>query len=232
MRQTEVPLGYITATATLKHGRAAFFGSAEADIPLARSATLQQDDMVPQFGFVGPDYATTRVLLLGINPGNGPKARDHRSATDERMMPALAAFAAAPSQEAFVAAQIAYRTECQTWAVWRNHCSEVIRAGGLSLEQVAYSNVLPWRTNSESAFSDDVGRRAAKLYALPLIEELKPNVIVALGKRAATVLSLGDRTFPDLIVWNRAQAATTAVRIERASTAERILAMVAAKNSR
>ena len=213
----------------LKVGRAAFFGSAREDLPRGetasgRAAIVANDDLVPQFGYVGKEYVRTRVLLIGINPGNSKD--DSRSRQDEAMMPAQHAFAKGPSPEIFRKAQQAYKEVCWTWPVWKRHCSEVIGSGKLSLEDVAYSNVLPWRTNSKSQFGESVAERAASLYAYPLVEELEPQVIIAMGKRAAEVLSVGGRTFANLIVWNRAQAATSPVLGARRSAAAQVFDML------
>jgi hypothetical protein len=95
-----MPLGYCTARSVLSLGRAAFFGNAFTDIPSNRSPLLQQDDLTPQFGYVGQRYARKRVLLLGINPGNGSNNLN-RSAADARMMPILAHFAQEAAAEVF-----------------------------------------------------------------------------------------------------------------------------------
>lgn len=65
-------LGYASALKVLAIGRGAFFDNAATDLPLGRSPLLQLDDQTPQFGFVGSRYRDTGVLLIGINPGNGP----------------------------------------------------------------------------------------------------------------------------------------------------------------
>jgi hypothetical protein len=220
------PYGYKSASRAIQLGRAAFFGSATADLPQRQSEELRRDDLIPQFGYVGNDYAGVRVLLLGINPGNGPKGAVSRSPTDARMMPTISAFAANTTKDNFLLAQAAQKIECQTWHVWRRHCAEIFGAGGLSLEQIAYSNCLPWRSGSDSNFDDAVAANAAHLYALPLIEELAPTVVIAVGKRAADVLRLGGRPTKHLIVWNRAQAATAPVLQERRTAAEQIFRLV------
>lgn len=225
------PLGYETACRILAIGRAAFFGTHDADLPAHRSPLLRKDDLTPQFGYVGAHFTEFRVLLLGINPGNGPETVD-RSPSDARMMPALARFAELPTPENFLAAQRAYQAECSTWPVWRRHCAEITGAGRLSLDEIAYSNCLPWRTGSNSAFSDDVAERAATLYALPLIDELRPSVTVCLGKKAAEILERGRRTIPNMIVWNRAQAATPNVLIDRQRAAEQIFAILGRHRAR
>lgn len=219
-----VPLGYHTARSVLVAGRAAFFGEPEGDLPSGRSAVVQQDDLVPQFGYVGHRYRDFRVLLLGINPGNGPN--EAQSPGDAMMFPVLRRFLEQPSTETFAKAQGAYRSVCEAWPLWKRHCSQVIGAGRLSLDDIAYTNCLPWRTQSQSAFSDRVAERAVAIHVEPLIDELKPQVIVAMGKRADQILRISTKRLPEIIVWNRAQAATPSVIADRIATASRILEIV------
>ena len=214
-------LGYEPAVQVVRAGRAAFFGSPMGDLPVAQSESVAKDDLCPQFGYVGSEYGRSRVLILGINPGNGP--RDRRSAGDEVALPALLHFLEERSAQSFVGAQQAYRQVCEGWPIWRRHCSVIIGAGRLSHDDVAYTNCLPWRTASQASFAEVVARRAAELYVRPLIDELKPKVVVALGKKAAEVLSLGRMLDDKVVVWNRAQAATPAVLRDRSEAAMRLL---------
>ena len=214
------PLGYSTAKRVLELGRGEFFGTHSTDLPQRRSAEVSADDLLPQFGYVGDGYIATRVLILGINPGNGSDVT--RSDSDKFQMLALGKFVRDRTPESFLEAQRAYRQVCQSWPIWRRHCSEVIGAGLLTLDDVAYSNCLPWRTASESGFDDDISRRTATLYAYPLIDELAPEVVIAMGKKAAAILALGGRRLSNVITWNRAQAATAPVNEERAAAAKKI----------
>jgi hypothetical protein len=220
-----MPLGYRTARSVLSLGRAALFGNELTDIPSNRSPLLQRDDLTPQFGYVGQRYARKRVLLLGINPGNGPDNLN-RSAVDARMIPILVRFAQDPSPEHFLQAQRAYEAECKTWPIWRRHCAEITGAGKLALDEIAYSNCLPWRTDSQSKFDDHVAERAASLYARPLIEELQPSAVICVGKRASSIVRMAGEALPPVIVWNRAQAATAAVLAERRRAAAEVFALV------
>lgn len=217
-------LGYASALKVLAIGRGAFFDNAATDLPLGRSPLLQLDDQTPQFGFVGSRYRDTGVLLIGINPGNGP-SNEFRTTGDQVMMPVLAEFAAAPTADSFARASAAYMQECIKWPVWKRHCAEVLGAGGLAFDQVAYSNCLPWRTESQSGFGDATAHKAAMLYVRPLLDELAPRVVVAMGKRAAAILAMAGPIAGTLIVWNRSQAATPAVRRERAEAAARIMSL-------
>ncbi len=218
------PLGYASALKVLTVGRGGFFDNAAADLPLGRSPLLQLDDQTPQFGYVGSHYRDTGVLLIGINPGNGPN-NEFRTSGDQVMIPALAEFCAAPSPESFSRASAAYMQDCVRWPVWTRHCAEVLGSGGLAFDQIAYSNCLPWRTESQSGFDDATARKTATLYVRPLLDELTPRVVVAMGKRAAAILAMAGPIAGTLIVWNRSQAATPAVRRERAETAARIMSL-------
>jgi hypothetical protein len=212
-----IPLGYKTAKKVVGLRRRAFFGGVNVDLPSGRSPVIRKDDLTPQFGYVGSRYRNTRVLILGINPGNGPS--DIRTREDKIMMPLHRRFAADPSARNFEAATAAYKTACQRWHVWTHHCAAIIGAGKLSLEEIAYSNCLPWRTASKSEFSGSAARKAIELYVLPLINELRPKVVIALGKRASRILESFPAKLPHVITWNRAYAATAAVKKERAVSA-------------
>src|ERR1039457_3553506 len=139
-QNSDTPLGFKSARRVVDLGRAAFFAYPDGDLPKAESAQIASDDLLPQFGFVGVRYERLRVLLLGINPGNGP--RGERSTGDKVAMPALSAFVANPIPETFIAAQHAYREVCQGWAVWGRQCNELLHAAGLGMEDIAFTNAL------------------------------------------------------------------------------------------
>jgi hypothetical protein len=129
-------LGFQSARRIVRIGRATFFGTEAADSPGGRSPLLQEHDLIPQFGFVGDAYCEKRVLILGINPGNGPKD-DMPTPADARMMPMLQAFAREPSEQTFSRVSMVYMAECQRWPVWKNNCREILGAGGLSFSHIA-----------------------------------------------------------------------------------------------
>ena len=220
------PLGYTSAAKVLRHGRVEFFQSPVTDLPVAESVQIGADDRLPQFGYVGSNYLQHRVLLLGINPGNGP--RRCRSPEDEIVMPALATFVTEQTPEAFAEAQRAYKSVCQGWAVWGRQCNELLVAAGLGPEDVAFSNALPWRTNSKSAFSPFVAAQAAALYVQPVVDELAPRIIVALGKKAGQMLTIAQRMTDTVVVWNRAQALQPSVIAEREFAARKFAKLVEA----
>lgn len=221
-----VKLGFDAARRVVQAGRGAFFPTPDADLPVRQSSILRQDDQIPQLGFVGANYPAYRVLLLGINPGNGGN-NQKRIPTDDKMMPAMYAFAREPTEQNFVAASHAYQTGFETWGPRLLRCAELFGPGKLAASDVAYATCLPWRTGSKPPFTDDVMQKAATLFLRPLIEDLAPAIIVAMGKTDVPnfLQMTGLRTPPVIrpIPWNRSQAATPAALNDRRAAAARIL---------
>lgn len=219
-----VPLGFESALGVVTRGRAAFFRSEGDDLPVAESDQIASDDRLPQFGYVGSNYARRRILMLGINPGNGP--RTHRSSGDEIALPALELFARLRTAESFASAQKAYRSVCEGWAIWGRQCYELLTAAGLDLEDVAFTNALPWRTRSKSAFSARAAAAAAEIYVQPVVEELGPKIIVAVGKRADEILASSGHMSERVVVWNREQALRPSVIADRENAARKFAQLV------
>jgi hypothetical protein len=218
------PLGYWAACRVVDLGRQAFFAHAAEDAPFADSDQIAEDDLLPQFGYVGSRYEARRVLLLGINPGNGPRAV--RSTGDRTAMPALRRFVTQKTPASFVAAQQAYRSVCEGWAVWGRQCYELLRSSGLDMEDVAFTNALPWRTASQSAFAKHVAKKAAEHYTGPVVRELQPRIIVAVGKKAAQILEYAGLPSASVVTWNRAQALTQSVLAEREAATRQLVELL------
>ena len=217
-------LGFRTAKSIIELGRGAFFVYPAADLPDSSTAQIRSDDLLPQFGYVGSNYSSRRILFLGINPGNGP--RDRRNSGDDVQMPALEAFATEPTERNFERAGEAYRRACQSWFIWGRECNELLSLGSLSIDDVAFSNALPWRTKSQAGYPRSVERRAAEHYVKPLLAELEPKVVVAVGKKVERILADAGPSSAALVVWNRARALTQSVRQERDEAGTRFRTLV------
>jgi hypothetical protein len=202
-------------------GRRTFFNSEDDDLPLGRSSELQQDDKVPQFGFVGSKYNEC-LLVIGINPGRG-RYDDRRERGDAKQMPALHSFLRRRDELSFIGAMTAYKAVCETWHVWR-HCRPWMTTANLNLENIAYTNLLPYRTESKAKYSALVAKKSLDEYVIPLVTELKPKIVVALGKRRPfEELSTKKLLRTSIFAWNRAQALTPDVIKERSETGQAIL---------
>lgn len=214
---SNLPPGFLAASKAAAIGRGAFFSHPDEDLPVAESDEVAADDLLPQFGYVGSQYNKRRILLLGINPGNGP--RRTRSSGDEAAMPALRDFIAKRTPESFVSAQKAYRSVCEGWAVWGRQCNELLAAGDIGMEEVAFTNALPWRTATGSGFSKGIARAAARLYVGPVVKELAPRIVIAVGKKSGEMLDYAGYLTESVVVWNRAQALRPQVIADRQAAA-------------
>jgi hypothetical protein len=138
-------------------------------------------------------------------------------------MPALYNFFERRDELSFVEAMTAYKAVCETWHIWR-HCRPWMTAANLNLEDIAYTNLLPYRIRSGANYSDLIALKALDEYLVPLIKELKPKIVVALGKRRPFEELLTKKSSGmSIFAWNRAQASTEAVIKERSDTAREIL---------
>ena len=107
-----------------------------------------------------------------------------------------------------------------------HECSELLQSVGLSIDEVAFTNVLPWRTASTGQYHKTVSRKTAFLYVEPYLEELQPQLIVAVGKKANEALDFLGRLPAEVVVWNRARAATPAVIAERKEASKRLIELL------
>ena len=218
------PLGYDAARRTVELGRAAFFSGLGVDIPCSESDLIHSDDRLPQFGYVGSNYLAKRILFLGINPGNGP--RRTRNVGDGFQMPMLERFVSEPTEDNFLRAQKAHHDACQTWFIWGRECNELLTLGGLHMDDIAFSNALPWRTKSEAGFARSVERLAAEHYVRPLFDELQPRIVVAVGKKVQRILNDAGSWTASVVVWNRSRALTQCVREDRQQAGELLQTLV------
>jgi hypothetical protein len=141
-------------------------------------------DQLPQPGYVGLRYQPGGLLFVSMNPGAGPQ--DGLSPDDQRQYCALQRLrdtdeAAAP--DAFDQLTQVLADIMPGWKIQRNFVAPVLRTADLDFTQVAYINLLKWRTKASSGL--------ARLYALSWehhtrdqFELLAPSRVIAIGSDA------------------------------------------------
>ena len=149
------------------------------------------DDANTMFaGFVGRRYRSDAgILLLAINPGGGGDAYRSRTGEDEHFYPLLRAFKRATPEhalEAFERVNEAFAEIVRHWNVWRI-IERTLEAAGKALDEVAYMNLVPYRTRADKMPPVAARRTAVKRIVEPTIDLLIPRAIVALGKKAGTI---------------------------------------------
>lgn len=180
--------------------RSAIAARFHANAQVPRSAIFGHDDPLPLnlpedahtmfAGFVGTGYAPGGTVLVAINPGGGGDAYTHRRPADEQLYPVLAAFrdavgAAVP--EKFEEINRVFPPLFATWPI-RRIVGPCLEAAGARLDDIAYLNVVPYRTREDRAPKVSALRAAWREVTGPTLEVLRPTRVIALGKKAGDAL--------------------------------------------
>lgn len=186
---------------------------------------LRADARVPFLGFCGPMFGPGRPVLLAINPGGGGDAYQTRTPQDEDLIPLIEAFVAANGMElesSFNRMTRSYMAMTQTWNLWRI-LRPTLDACGVGVEEVCYINIFPYRTRGDVRPSAASLRRAWSDITSPLLADLNPSKLIALGKKAGgvaqslakegTKLYVVPRTIGDTYISDEAKQVLRQIRI-------------------
>lgn len=169
---------YTAVLSALRIQREDVFGASDLQLPVSQP----RDAMIPQIGFVGQDYRPGGTLLLGINPGGGGDTYA-RTSEDSLLLPMskeLRDGLASPDKVSVFFGQ--YAANMRTWNLWRI-AAPVLDACGSRQSQIAYLNWCPFRTRGDAMPHAQAMRRSRETYLAPLIDQLAPSRIIALGKK-------------------------------------------------
>ena len=187
------------------------------------------DDAKTMFaGFVGRRYRSgASILLLAINPGGGGDAYRSPTGKDEHFYPLLRAFKRATPEhalEAFERVNETFAEIVRRWNVWKI-IEPTLEAAGKALDEVAYMNLVPYRTRADKTPPVAARRTAVKRIVEPTIDLLVPQAIVALGKKAGKIQDISQPDVPMYCVrrtrgdnYVHADAAQTLAEMRRALT--------------
>ncbi len=144
-------------------------------------------DALAQPGYVGSRYRAGGVVFVGMNPGAGG---DGLGDVDKQQYSALESLRDASARGlnvAFASLNASLREIMLTWKIYRVFVAPIISGASMTFDDVAYLNLLKWRTNPDNAL--------ARLYDLSWsahtstqIGLLAPRTIVAVGLDAARAL--------------------------------------------
>jgi uracil-DNA glycosylase len=138
-----------------------------------------EHENVPQPGYIGEGYWRRRVLLVGQNPGT-PKTLE---AEDRPYTQALRQLRDSPNHDSYeklVAELVAFIPQ---WPVHGNYFP--LAETGLSLEDIAYFNVVRCRTSRDAKPGSTMIGNCIDLHFGRWLDQLVPKVVVFIGKWAA-----------------------------------------------
>lgn len=163
------------------------FGDADA----ACAPINLPDDAATMFaGYVGDQYQPGRgLLLLAINPGGGRDAYTERTQEDEVFYPLLMEFKNSKNAEVskgFERVNQSFVPIVKCWNLWRI-LGPTLLAAGRTVDEVAYMNVVPYRTRGDKMPPAAARKAAWDLIVGPTLGILDPAAVVTLGKKAGSV---------------------------------------------
>ena len=163
---------------------------------------LVRDAHLPFLGFAGPRYKHGGVVLMAINPGGGGDAYMIRTAQDSQLLPLIELFLEsdkASIQDRFLVMSENYSAQVKTWNLWRI-LYPVLQACNRQLEEVAYLNCFPYRTSGDRMPEARAIRNSWSMVVAPLLSELKPSIVIALGRKAGRVVEKYIQSSADVYV--------------------------------
>jgi hypothetical protein len=151
------------------------------------------DDRTAQPGFVGARYRRGGLLFIGMNPGGRVGRMTAADQPQFRLLKALRNASTGTRLAKFVELNRALSQSMQAWAVCKP-AKRILEALGLSFSQIAFLNLVKWRTRGERV-SARVLRKSWECQVSAQIELLEPCGIVSLGKAAGKAV---NRFSPDV----------------------------------
>ncbi len=150
-------------------------------------------------GFVGRRYRTgAGIVLLAINPGGGGDAYRSRTGEDEHFYPLLRAFKRATQEhalEAFERVNETFAEIVRCWNVWKI-IEPTLEAAGKALDEVAYMNLVPYRTRANKMPPVAARIAAVKRFVEPTIDLLVPRQSSPWGRGQGRYRTSGNRMYP------------------------------------
>lgn len=174
---------YRAVLAAIQVSRKDVFGTSDDQLPVSEP----EDATIPQIGFIGHRYYSGGTLLLGINPGGGGNAYS-RTAADSHLLPLIQRLRDGEASPGNLKAMFdQYIENLQSWNLWRI-VNPTINACGITQHEIAYLNWCPFRTRGDALPQAHAMRRSRATYLAPLVGNLAPGRIIALGKKVGNWL--------------------------------------------
>ena len=149
------------------------------DRRIDRNLLRDTEENVPQPGYIGANYWKRRVLLIGQNPGT-PKTLAEQ---DKPYTRALRQLRDSPTQEQYQALSVVLKRFIPTWPVHGNYFP--LQDAGLSLDDIAYFNVVRCRTAADAKPGSKSVANCIKSHFTHWLDLLSPRVVVFIGKWAS-----------------------------------------------
>lgn len=133
---------------------------------------------LPQPGYIGPRYRSSRILFVGQNPGI-PKRLDK---LNNKNTNALHALRDEPTEFRYGQLNKVLKDFIPQWDLFKDHVPLV--QCGLSIEDIAYTNIVRCRTLKNGTPGQRLFDQCIDAHFARWLDLLSPKVVVFLGKKA------------------------------------------------
>lgn len=158
---------------------------------MLRPVNLPEDAETMFAGYVGLNFTPgDGLVFLAINPGGGGDAYITRTPEDELLYPLLGEFKRSTGDEVrerFEDVNAAFTRVLPHWNLWRIF-APTLAAAGRELDEIAYLNVVPYRTRQDRMPPVAARRAGWRQIVHPTLDLLNPRAVVTLGKKAGSVV--------------------------------------------
>ena len=173
--------------------------------------------------FMGKNYKRGGLIILPINPGGGNEKNDVRNYGDSILYPVCHNFKSLENNiaeyywESFVPTFINAKMSYPIYS----KITDILQCSQTTLDDICYFNFLPYRGKSNKYPATkkeilDIVPKCREIFVEPLLDFLRPSLVVAFGKQVDTYIIECWRNFPfEKVSWNRARVETELVLKER-----------------
>lgn len=142
--------------------------------------------MLPRTGFVGADWCEGGVALVGSNGNSTEDGNWQRFIeSDNHHAELIRKFRATSSEQSFQRLMEFEKLDIRRWSL-RSTIDRVTARLGISMDETAILNVIPFSTVSAPPPSSPTWSNAVRLHLQPVLQALQPARVVWLGKTAAS----------------------------------------------
>ena len=181
---------------------------AGCSVTIDHNLLRDSDENIPQPGYIGTNYDTTRVLLVGQNPGT-PKSLAEK---DRPYTAALRALRDEPTPTRYLRLTEVLDKFIPEWPVHGKYFP--LSECGLSLQDIAYCNIVRCRTRGDKAPNIKMTEKCANNHFSRWLRILSPRVVVFIGKWASArgASTISATNIPHTFI-NRQRSLSTAERV-------------------
>jgi len=137
------------------------------------------EENLPQPGYIGPRYHTSRVLFVGQNPGIAKRLL----VLNDKNTAAIRALRNEPTESRYRELNKVLEDFIPQWKVFTNYVP-LVRCG-LSLKDIAYCNIVRCRTIEDKKPGTVLTRQCLDEHFVRWLDLLTPRVVVFIGKWAS-----------------------------------------------